>query len=998
MENGLRQIFFNAAGATIAHFIVIITRAFIYSEVTKLKNVLKKLLKAYFIFYLIGRASSQLSSNSFSFQNDLGEISTPSMDLFQEILNGQLQKKTLKDDSKIINFVTNDSLIFQKPESIRSRQLVQRSLSTLSDFSIEKDSSDRSTLLTVTLPRSPTNFGQFIAKVADISPNLDPSERDINRTFLASPSDFKTIKIYGLHPGHHYSVSVIGRRKGESELIKEERVITDPIAPDFASRNASIISSHTNITLRALKPEKALQDSYQISYALLDQLQYFAKLEVNDIPEQRSIEIYLGNLMPGQNYNVSVTPKIKNIEGRSWSGILTTKPYSPENLTITELNSTCIHLSWFLTSKTGADSISISYRLNRTSTPLTNITVQSHQTSAEICSGLQPGRTYLFTIKTIKSSESSESIEILHTMKPKIPGNLKILTDYEKRKFKLIMDIASESESHVEKCFVSLVNEKLDVIERTSNVNNSKSISAARQCSIHVDLHPGQRYEVSAKTISENTSSNVISKSFALQPAFDMKTFGLQLSESDGTLMLEWPTAEMARARLDDIWENIVGSESTLHLRVDPLSKSISGTWQEQSKRFERKHYERDPLTVPKLRRGACYKIQIYTVTKSGIASAQKFEELLRISAPQVNITAKEIAKSTASFRVILESPVIFDPPECSLHVAVSDMRNMTIYDRTTPLTPEISPVVLEGLRPYHRYVINSQVICGKPSDKSCSPKFRAMEPVFFETRQDRPGPVRNLMVRILNPYSVQLFWLPPSLPNGIITHYIIGIHPMEDDQGSAWSVSVGAGSHQSPLSFHDNINSNNKQQPVEAVVDNLIGGMRYRMDVRAVTEAGEGDFTAASDAIHAEMPILPPPRPLSRIEIMYNTVHSTDLEIRYSTSMFNTKHGYLKKSALIVAETWGQAQKFDLWPAYVAIETAIEPLRKFLPPHFISEIIGANDTCDDIEVDTICNGPLKPATSYRFKLRLYTAPNMWTDSEYSEIATTSWFIHSRAI
>lgn len=28
-------------------------------------------------------------------------------------------------------------------------------------------------------------------------------------------------------------------------------------------------------------------------------------------------------------------------------------------------------------------------------------------------------------------------------------------------------------------------------------------------------------------------------------------------------------------------------------------------------------------------------------------------------------------------------------------------------------------------------------------------------------------------------------------------------------------------------------------------------------MDVRAVTEAGEGDFTAASDAIHAEMPIL---------------------------------------------------------------------------------------------------------------------------------------------
>lgn len=33
----------------------------------------------------------------------------------------------------------------------------------------------------------------------------------------------------------------------------------DPVAPDFDSHNATVISSHTNITLRALKPEKAIQ-------------------------------------------------------------------------------------------------------------------------------------------------------------------------------------------------------------------------------------------------------------------------------------------------------------------------------------------------------------------------------------------------------------------------------------------------------------------------------------------------------------------------------------------------------------------------------------------------------------------------------------------------------------------------------------------------------------------------------------------------------------------
>lgn len=47
--------------------------------------------------------------------------------------------------------------------------------------------------------------------------------------------------------------------------------------------------------------------------------------------------------------------------------------------------------------------------------------------------------------------------------------------------FRLTMDIASESESHVEKCFVSLVNEKLDVIERISSVENPKTISTSRE-------------------------------------------------------------------------------------------------------------------------------------------------------------------------------------------------------------------------------------------------------------------------------------------------------------------------------------------------------------------------------------------------------------------------------------------------------------------------------------------------------------------------------------
>lgn len=76
-----------------------------------------------------------------------------------------------------------------------------------------------------------------------------------------------------------------------------------------------------------------------------------------------------------------------------------------------------------------------------------------------------------------------------------------------------------------------------------------------------------------------------------------------------------------------------------------------------------------------------------------------------------------------------------------------------------------------------------------------------------------------------------------------------------DDDRERDWSVSVGGAAHSLPS--QDNDNTVHQKQPVEAVVDNLIGGSRYRMEVRAVTEAGEGDLSAASDAVNAEMPIL---------------------------------------------------------------------------------------------------------------------------------------------
>ncbi|KHN72371.1 Tyrosine-protein phosphatase 10D [Toxocara canis] len=865
----------------------------------------------------------------------------------------------------------------------------------LNEFAIEKDVTDPCSLLNVYLPRKRSSrFRQYIAKVVDISPNVEHAEKDVNRTFVASRPDLTVINMHGLHPGHQYSISVIGRRDGESELIKEESVIMDPIAPDFGSRNATILSSHTNITLRALKPERAVQDTFRISYAQLDPVKYFPKLDVHDIMEQHHIEIYLGNLYPGHDYNVSITSLINEIEGKPWTGILTTKPLSPENVTVVDVNASCAQVAWTMPSRSGADRFSITYgpengdaKTNKLDLPL--------QTAVDVCGNLQPGVTFLFTVIAKKHHEQSEPSTVSYTLKPKPPENLRIIVDYLKRKFRLTMDVPSEVESKIDECHVSIVTEGFDTIERKVGIEDARSTVLPRKCSLFIDLHPGRRYEISAVTTSGGATSNKLSKSFALQPAFDMKAFGLSLQEESGGLQLEWPNNELIRARLADIWQNIVGNDSSLHMRVDPQSRTSH--WKEQSKQFESKPSDNEPVVVPNLRRGSCYKVQIYTVTKSGIVSAQRFEEMHRMSAPSVNVTTEEIAKTTAVFRIALDTVDNVDLDECSISLIVLDMHGTSIYEGTVRLSKQPARVPLHGLRPYHKYAINAQIICGKSVEHTCAPKTRTMEQVTFETRQGRPGPVQNLTVRALNPYSVQLLWFPPALANGVITHYIVGIHPV-DETDRDWLVNVGA----SPAHM---------DHTVDAIVDNLIGGLKYRMDVRAVTEAGEGDISAASDAVFVEMPILPPPRPTARIEILRNTVRSTDVTVRYSTAMFSTKHGLLSKYAVIVSEvtgdermnenrifehynktaTWGQVQRFDVWPPYVAIESPIEPVRKFFPSRVISDVIGVDSTCEDIDVEAVCNGPLKAGTAYRFKLRIYTAPSLWTDSDFSELVVTGF-------
>lgn len=209
--------------------------------------------------------------------------------------------------------------------------------------------------------------------------------RDGNRTFRLSIQDPSAIRIHGLNPGHRYSLSIFGRIEDQSALIKEESVLMDPVPLDLDASGA-VQAFHNNITMRSVKTERAIQDKFSVKYFQLDPLKRFPTLDVYDIQEQKNIELYLGNLSPGRDFDISITSVREDLQSIPWRRVVTTskfdlnslniltlEPLSPTNLTVSELNSSCVALRWLLSPESGADKFRITYGILKNNGNMINV-------------------------------------------------------------------------------------------------------------------------------------------------------------------------------------------------------------------------------------------------------------------------------------------------------------------------------------------------------------------------------------------------------------------------------------------------------------------------------------------------------------------------------------------------------------------------------------------------------------------------------------------------
>uniref|UniRef100_A0A915MGK7 Fibronectin type-III domain-containing protein n=2 Tax=Meloidogyne javanica TaxID=6303 RepID=A0A915MGK7_MELJA len=785
---------------------------------------------------------------------------------------------------------------------------------------IEKDQEDPSRLLNVFLPPTsqinnrPNRFHQFIARVTDVSVVDDPRSWDVNRTFLASVTDSSVINVHGLNAGHKYKVAILGRREAESLLIREEDILMDPVPLDFGVPNP---------------------------------LKRFPILDIHDLQEQREVELYIGNLSPGRDYEISVTSLREELPSVPWKGIVTTRPLKPENLNVIEINSSCVLLQWQLPIESGADRFKIAYGLLHGAQAMLKLEVLYPKQQIPLCQQIVPGRAFIFAVIAEKSRQISEPSTTSHTIKPLAPKDLVVEPDFESSRFRVRVSLALENESHTEKCQISVQSED-------QNGRSEQAIVPAKNgqtCEVYFDLLPGRRYEFAAIALSGSSAfSTRMLRNRAVEPGFDFASFGLNLKEPpnnvSNSLVLEWPQSEVARLRIADLWARIVGRDSHLHFSIQPFDNPGPTIQRETGPT------EPSPLVIDGLHEGECYKVLLYTVTSSGIVSERRFEQFLRKNAPQLDLAVGHLNSRAATIQTFYVSGTstlfvnVVDSLTSQLIVEriltlSSNEQNLQKLSTSSSQLPSLS---LDNLKPWRKYIVNGEI-----------------EPQLENDNSD-----------LLN----------------------------EFDNIKPWTEKVIV---QEQNKNNKKLNEEFKQKEfIEKILDRLKGGHKYLLQVWAVNEAGQG---RGSEQFSVHQPIsAPPPPDRNSIQIVTDSIKSTELSARIDLSKISDRNGKIIKLAILVAElpTWGMVRRHsttNIWPPFIALELLPDnKSRRFSSPSSINTSpdtsiinsifitsIGSDFECEEKLAEQICNGPLKPGSVYRLKLRLFTSSNLWSDSPYTD-------------
>lgn len=362
---------------------------------------------------------------------------------------------------------------------------------------------------------------------------------------------------------------------------------------------------------------------------------------------------------------------------------------------------------------------------------------------------------------------------------------------------------------------------------------------------------------------------------------------------------------------------------------------------------------------------GRLYNLSIWTI--SGSTSSVPIQRQARLyPEPVKNINGLSITDSeiTLSWATPLGDKdgyevQYFDPHEKSLVV------NVTLIEK----------IEYRNLRPHNNYTFIVTTLSGYGT----STMLRST-PVSqtFLTLESVPGKVSYFQSVDVKPNEVTLQWsLPQSEMNGILTGYKI-VYYIKGNQ----------------------VTKHQLFEPYESqgTIYNLIPGKTYVFQIQAHTKVGPGHKAVWEET----MPIWSAPLPADNIFPTEVGHTSTSIRIRFRKNYFSNMYGSILSYAVIVAEddsinsnvldlpSWFDIQDYSIWPPY----QATEPFYPFNTSNIEDCVIGS-EVCE-VNAQTVkisgpkyCNGPLKPGSTYKIKIRAFTTSEKYTDTVYSYAMTT---------
>ena len=459
------------------------------------------------------------------------------------------------------------------------------------------------------------------------------------------------------------------------------------------------------------------------------------------------------------------------------------------------------------------------------------------------------------------------------------------------------------------------------------------------------DLHPGVEYMFEITTEAHDLRSETVRRSVRTMPLITSEITIINKQEVTDAMTLRYTPTPYARSLFD-----------TYRFRLsDPAVRPMEKAAQDPDRR----------VTFADLTPGRLYTISLFTV--AGGVESRPLERQDRLHPePVEDIAAADIKDK--------EITLYWNAPRGDFDSF--EVQYLDTKDRLIQNTTSTASITIRDLRPFRNYTFT--IITKSGSSVSSTPRRSTPVSAIFQTKESVPGSLTVFEPFEIHPSRITFVWeLSRGEANGVLTGFTIqyGPKPLASDQPFIAEAS---------REFAPDAREGN--------IEGLVPGETYTFQIQAQTQVGYGEW----ERWHQTMPIWAPPIP-ARDVFPTEIEHAKDqVKIRFRRNYFSDVNGRVVAYTIIVAEDyrksttnkqsllkWQDVQQHRSWPPY----QVSDPYYPFNNSSVEDFTVGADESC--MNKNGYCNGPLKPGTTYRFKIRAYSAPDKHSETNWSQPITT---------